>query len=529
VLVYARTESPLLAALTFAIGYLPWLVGGPLLSALADRFPRREVLISTDAARAVLVALMALPGVPLWLLLALLFVVGLCAPPFESARSALMADVLDDDRYAVATSIVGSTVQLAQVGGFLAGGALLLVFSPGTALLVNAATFLISAVWLRAGLQRRPAPATTDEQGGPSSLWQEALAGLRLVRGTPRLLAIIGVVWLGTGFLYAPEGIAAPLVDELGGGPTSVGVLLAANPLGLTIGGLVIARLVPPPHRERLVEPLVILSLVAVLGAGLVAVLAGPGPSTYWAVVALLFVSGLGGAWTIPLNVAFVQAVPRAYRGRAFGVAASGIAGIQGIGALASGLAAEAVGPSMVVALAGGLGMIALAPVLWAYRGTRMQAAPHGRRRRSTWGMSESRRSLPSARTFYDEVGGEPTFRALVQRFYAAVREDPVLQPMYPQDDWEGAETRLRSFLEQYWGGPATYSEQRGHPRLRMRHAPFAIGPAERDAWLSHMRAAVDSLELAPEQVATLWGYLEMAARSMQNRFPADDGDLSPA
>ncbi|RBY93543.1 globin [Blastococcus sp. TF02-8] len=132
--------------------------------------------------------------------------------------------------------------------------------------------------------------------------------------------------------------------------------------------------------------------------------------------------------------------------------------------------------------------------------------------------MSESRRSLPSARSFYDEVGGEPTFRTLVQRFYAGVRTDPVLQPMYPQDDWEGAETRLRGFLEQYWGGPTTYSEQRGHPRLRMRHAPFAIGPVERDAWLSHMRDAVDSLELPPEQDATLWGYLEMAARSMQNR-----------
>ena len=100
---------------------------------------------------------------------------------------------------------------------------------------------------------------------------------------------------------------------------------------------------------------------------------------------------------------------------------------------------------------------------------------------------------------------------------------------MYPQDGWDGAETRLRGFLEQYWGGPTTYSDERGHPRLRMRHAPFAIGPVERDAWLSHMRDAVDTLELAPEQDATLWGYLEMAAQSMQNRFPADAGsDLTP-
>ncbi|MFW3170286.1 globin [Geodermatophilus sp. CPCC 206100] len=137
--------------------------------------------------------------------------------------------------------------------------------------------------------------------------------------------------------------------------------------------------------------------------------------------------------------------------------------------------------------------------------------------------------SLPSARTFYDEVGGAPTFARLVARFYAGVRTDPVLAPLYPQDDWAGAETRLRMFFEQYWGGPTTYSQQRGHPRLRMRHAPFAIGAAERDAWLSHMRDAVDSLELTAEQDATLWGYMEMAARSMQNRWPDDaPGGLSP-
>jgi hemoglobin len=141
--------------------------------------------------------------------------------------------------------------------------------------------------------------------------------------------------------------------------------------------------------------------------------------------------------------------------------------------------------------------------------------------------MSETSRSLPSARTFYAEIGGEPTFRALVARFYAGVREDPILRPMYPADDWDGAETRLRMFLEQYWGGPTTYSDNRGHPRLRMRHAPFAVDEKARDAWLSHMRDAVDSLELSAEQDATLWGYLEMAARSMQNRFPAD-GELSP-
>ncbi|WP_020572520.1 globin [Parafrankia discariae] len=119
---------------------------------------------------------------------------------------------------------------------------------------------------------------------------------------------------------------------------------------------------------------------------------------------------------------------------------------------------------------------------------------------------------------FYEAVGGEATFRALVARFYEGVASDPVLRPLYPDEDLAAAEERLRLFLIQYWGGPGTYSEQRGHPRLRMRHVPFAIGPAERDAWLRIMESAVDSLGLAPEHRAQLWDYLLMAANSLQNR-----------
>src|SRR5919205_3125989 len=119
--------------------------------------------------------------------------------------------------------------------------------------------------------------------------------------------------------------------------------------------------------------------------------------------------------------------------------------------------------------------------------------------------------------TFYEQVGGHETFVRLVDVFYDGVASDPVLRPMYPEEDLAAAKERLRMFLEQYWGGPTTYSQQRGHPRLRMRHAPFAIGPAERDAWLRHMREAVDSLELTPAQDETLWSYLEMAAWSMVN------------
>lgn len=123
--------------------------------------------------------------------------------------------------------------------------------------------------------------------------------------------------------------------------------------------------------------------------------------------------------------------------------------------------------------------------------------------------------------TFFDAVGGEETFTRLVARFYAGVATDPDLRALYPEEDLGPAEERLRMFLVQYWGGPRTYSERRGHPRLRMRHAPFAVTPAMRDAWLRHMRDAVDSLGLAPEHEAQLWDYLHMAAFSMVNRMEA--------
>jgi len=120
--------------------------------------------------------------------------------------------------------------------------------------------------------------------------------------------------------------------------------------------------------------------------------------------------------------------------------------------------------------------------------------------------------------TLYELAGGEATFRTLVQRFYARVAGDPVLRPVYPEEDLAGATERLTLFLIQYWGGPHTYDETRGHPRLRLRHQPFAIGQAERDAWLGHMTAAVDSLELAPPVRKALLDYFETASTAMINR-----------
>jgi hemoglobin len=129
-------------------------------------------------------------------------------------------------------------------------------------------------------------------------------------------------------------------------------------------------------------------------------------------------------------------------------------------------------------------------------------------------------RSVPAEQqSFFDAVGGHETFVRLVDRFYEGVADDELLRPMYPEEQLDGARERLTLFLEQYWGGPTTYSETRGHPRLRMRHAGFRIGPAARDAWLRHMRDAVDSLALPPMQHELLWDYLERAAHSLLNTF----------
>ncbi len=121
--------------------------------------------------------------------------------------------------------------------------------------------------------------------------------------------------------------------------------------------------------------------------------------------------------------------------------------------------------------------------------------------------------------TFYDAVGGHQTFVRIVDRFYVGVAADPELRALYPDEDLSAAAHRLTMFLEQYWGGPTTYSDERGHPRLGMRHAPFAVTPRARDRWLLHMRTAVDEAGLTPEQTAQLWEYLERAAHFLVNTF----------
>lgn len=346
IVVFERTGSALLSAITFAVGYLPWLIGGPLLSVYADRLPRRQVMIGCDLIRMLIIGALAIPGIPLGLLVGMLFVANLFTPPFEAARAATTPEILSGDRYAVGLALSNISAQLAQVGGFVAGGALVLAVSARGALLIDAATFAVSAVLLWVGVRVRPAAA----RGERLSLWADAKEGIAVVFGTPRIRRLIAMLWVAAALGFAPEGLAAAYAAELDKGAAAVGLLLAANPLGLIIGGLVIGRMTRPSRRQRLLVPLAVLSVLALV----------PAATTPWlpVILALLFLSGVGFSFVIPLNVLVVQAVPDAARARAFGVIATGLQAVQGLGIVAAGLVATVLAPSVVVTLCGAVGSV---------------------------------------------------------------------------------------------------------------------------------------------------------------------------
>lgn len=349
VLVYTKTESPLLTALTYALTYIPPIVGGPLLSGLADLFPRRTVMIICDLSRAVLVGLMAFEQLPFWLLCVLLFFTVLLGAPFTAARAALLPDILAGDRYVAGSAISNITFQTTQMLGFLAGGAVVLAVGPPQALALNAATFGVSALILVLGLRRREAPASQADRGG-RSLWRNTRDGARLVFGDPTLRSLVGFAWL-CAFYVVPEGLAVPYARTFGGSPIIAGVLMAAMPMGMSVGAFMFSRYVRPSNRIRYMGWMSVLACLPLIGSGL--------RPPLWAVVLLWALSGIGSAYQLAANAAFVAAVPPSERGQAFGLAQSGILAGQGLGILIGGAAAESIGPEAVVALAGLSGLVA--------------------------------------------------------------------------------------------------------------------------------------------------------------------------
>ena len=348
VMVFGRTGSAAWAAATYAMTFLPALVGGVLLGRLADRHPRRRVMLVCDLLRALLVALMVLPGAPLPVLCALLVAVVLLAPLHTAAQGALLPEVVPSRVFEAALAVRHVTGQAAQVAGFAVGGLLVATLSPAAALALDAASFVVSALVVRLGVAERPVPDAAAATA-PVPWWVDARTGLRTVLGDDRRRLLVCAAWL-VGCFVLPEGLAVPYAGQLGLDTAAAGLLMAADPAGSVVGAWLFTRFVPERVRRRAIGPL---AVAAALPLGICGTAPGFG--------ATLVLWGLSGAWAtaclVQAQSEFVRVTPAELRGRAIGVAAAGLVGAQGVAMLLGGVVAQVWGARAAVALCGAFGM----------------------------------------------------------------------------------------------------------------------------------------------------------------------------
>ncbi|MEU8424591.1 MFS transporter [Micromonospora sp. NPDC048835] len=364
-LVYQQTESVALSATAFAVSFLPWLLGGPVLAALAERYAYRRVMVACDLIRMALMLLIAIPSLPYQAVLVLIFAATLANPPSQAAKSALIPQLLTGDRLVVGLSLNSSVGQAAQIVGYVFGAAVSAI-DPGVALLFNAATFGLSALLVRFGVRNRP-PVTNPAHR--SHLLRETRQGFGMVFRTPVLRAIAVLVFCAMLFSIVPEGLAAAWAHEEGRGALSAGTaqaaIMVASPVGFILGGLLVSRLFGPARRLTLMRPLAVLAPLV-----LVPVLLDPPPL----VVALLAaLCGFAVAGMLPMaNGLFVQALPNGFRARAYGVMATGMQVIQGLAVLVTGLLAERFPIPIVVGVwsAAGVLLMTVATLHWPDRQT---------------------------------------------------------------------------------------------------------------------------------------------------------------
>jgi MFS family permease len=367
-LVYDRTRSPLLAAVAYAAGYLPWMVGGLFLSDLADRYPRRTVMVSCDAVRAVFVAAMAVPGMPVPVVVLLLFAATMFASPFESARSSITPGILPGEHYALGTAALQTTYLTAEVAGAALGGATVALLGVRPSLLIDAATFVASGALIGFGTRDRPAPVRL--QAGPDSPLTRAAAGLRLVFGDRALRTLVLLGWLVV-FFTIPQGIAAPYAARLGGGPVATGLVLASTAAATAIATPLFSRFVGPRRRLALMGPLAVAS-------GITLVLTAFRPGLVFSLV-IFSVAAAAGAYQLAVNTAFVVRVPEDRRAQAFGIASMGVVVAQGATFVAAGAAAEVVTPAVVIAVGGGIGAVIAVALTLTWRRVTVSGGSRGR------------------------------------------------------------------------------------------------------------------------------------------------------
>ena len=369
-LVFERTSSAVLTALTYSLTFLPAFVAGFLLSGLADRLPRRQVLIACDVIRAVLFGAMALPAVPFWLLAVLLVLAVLAETPFIAAESALITVILEDeDYYVVGTGLRTISNQLAQLAGFAGGGLAIALVGARAGLAADAVSFALSGVLILAAVKARPAAHTADPHAEGAQGGSALRAALRLVFRDARLRTLLGLSWIA-GLFVVPEGVAAPYSHALHHGTSALGFLLAAAPAGTALGTYLFVRWMPTRLRSPLMAP-----LGAVTGLPLiVCAMLPPLPFS----LLLWAASGLFFCYQVQVITEFMRAVPDGQRGQAAGIASSGLVAAQGVGILLGGLVAEWWGVQWAVSSAGLLGtLLALClGVLWSRANAQTSRAP---------------------------------------------------------------------------------------------------------------------------------------------------------
>jgi MFS family permease len=357
VLVYDRTRSPLLAALAYSAGFLPWAIGGIALSRLADKYSRRAVMVACDSARVVLVAVMAIPGVPLLVMVLLLACVTLLDSPFRAARSAMLPDILTGDRYVIGTAAMQITNRIGRTAGFAVGGAVVAVVGTHDALLIDAGTFAVSALLVRLGVRSRPVH--------PRGRQQEHVPVVKRIFKDPRLRTVMLLGWM-VPFYAVPEGVAAPYAHMLHGGAATTGLVLASGPAGAIVGTLAFSRLVGPERRLRWMAPMAVCT-----PAVLCLCFAAPPLA---ASLIIFAASTACSSYQLAANSAFVTAVPPSWRGQAYGLANGGINVGQSVWFAAAGAAASVVSPAVVIGTSGLIGAVVAATLALAWR--RLPASP---------------------------------------------------------------------------------------------------------------------------------------------------------
>jgi hypothetical protein len=345
ILIYRRTESPLLASLTFALGFLPYLLGGGLLSSIVDRVRPRRLVTGCDFSAALLGAAMAWPALPVALLFALLLAIGTLSSISGGARVALVRSSVSNEAYVPARSLLRIAVQFAQIGGNAGGGVLLLVLTPSGALLANAASFAFSATIVRLRLADYPNPGEQSR----GTVLRDSLDGARRVFGYVELRRLLLVGWLAPMFAVAPEALAAPYVAHHHGTSTQVGWCLIALPIGLIAGDIAGVRLLTLDQQRRIVAPALVASFVPYL----VFALDPPLPIA----LGLLVSSGACGFYSLGLDARVRDAAPSRLFARTMTLNSAGLMTLQGLGFILAGAVAQVVGPSPAIALAGVFGI----------------------------------------------------------------------------------------------------------------------------------------------------------------------------